>query len=184
MEKRKLIPGMQTPNAVFINPKKILMQKGEFKKIYRSIEDKKMKIFKGYVLLQELYKKAGVTNSLFQQIVGVEIEKMGHTAVVRIDSLPLKYKKVAHECINLGEYYTYTALNDGLGLGVDKLHYWDRSKEMSFEHKRVGNHKLFKLSKAFIGFVSKGFIPFLLDNSNKKYADYTVEMQGLKIGFY
>ena len=184
MEKRKLIPGMQTPNAVFINPKTILMQKSEFKKRYRSIEDRKMKIFRGYVLLQELYKKAEVANSLFQQLDGVVIEKMGHTRVVKVDSLPLKYKKIALECTDLENYYTFTALNDELGLGVDKLHYWYRDKKIDFEHIKVGRHKLFKLSKAFIGFVSKGFVPFLLDDSNARYADYMVEMQGLKIGFY
>lgn len=143
-----------------------------------------MKIFKGYVLLQELYKKANVSNSLFQQMSGVVIEKMGHTAVVKVDSLPIKYKKIAQRCTDLENYYTYTALNDELGLGVDKLHNWDRSKKMTFEHKRVGNHKLFKLSRVFIGFVSKGFIPFLIDKKSKEYANYQIEMQGLKIGFY
>ncbi len=50
MEKRKLIPGMQTPNAVFIDAKTILIKKGEFKKRYRSIEnieDEKIKL-KGF----------------------------------------------------------------------------------------------------------------------------------------
>jgi hypothetical protein len=141
-----------------------------------------MELYTGYVLQSEIVKKAKVSTSLFSQM-DLTIKKMGGYSCIFKESLPLKYKKIAQECSDLGEYCNFTTLSIELGMCVDYIAVMER--HIPFVYKKVGRTKLLKLSKEFIENINKGLNPFKIKNKDdEEYAIEIIEMQGLKIGFY
>lgn len=142
-----------------------------------------MELFKGYVLMHELYKKANVSNALFRQME-LQFKKMGRDTCILKESLPLKYKEIAEkECLDLEEYYGFCCLSIELGMSKDYLSAIAKNKP--FESKKIGGSKLFKLSEEFIKNINKGLNPYKIKNKeDEEYAKQIIEMQGLKIGFY
>ena len=143
-----------------------------------------MNSFDGYVLERELYLKAKVPSSLIRGINNVDIEKMGNTAIVKKDSLPSKYRKIAEDCEDLGNYLTMTFLNELLGCGPSYLFVYENHFKRKLEGITIGKTRLIFISKEFKILWNKGKVPFLIKPDNKEYADEIIQMQGLKIGFY
>ncbi len=140
--------------------------------------------FKGYVLVQELAKKSNTTSPTFRQLKNIKMDKMGHFSIVLKDSLPKKYQVFADECLDLEKYLTVTYLNDLLGCGLDYLSTYMFYKKQEFKHKKIGHAKLVELSKEFVTLWDRGKVPFLINNSNKQYAEKIIKMNHLTIGFY
>lgn len=142
-----------------------------------------MNSFKGYVLQQELTQKAKVCNCLFKQLVDVKTKKMGNFVCVLKDSLPEKYKKVSEQCIDLEKYWTYSYINEVLGLSSHYMSVTERQQPIV--SKSFNRTKLFELSAEFIEKINDGLNPFKIkDKSDEELAKEIVVMQGLKIGFY
>lgn len=142
-----------------------------------------MSNFKGFVLQGELTQKANVSNCLFKQLVNVKTKKMGCLVCVLKDSLPLKYKQIADECIDLERYWTYSYINKILGLSTHYMSVTERQQPIIF--KTFNRIKLFELSNEFIEKINEGLNPFKIkDKSDEELAKEIVVMQGLKIGFY
>lgn len=141
-----------------------------------------MESFKGYVLQAELIKKAKVSDSLFSQM-NLQTKQMGQLVCIYKNSLPEKYKKIAQNCQDLKEFCSYSFLSDELGMCTDYIAVTERYK--TFEYKKIGHVKLFKLSNEFVEMIEKGLTPFKIkDKEDEKYADKIIKMQGIKIGFH
>lgn len=143
-----------------------------------------MMLLNGFVLLKELYSKANVSNSLFGQLNGVVIEKIGSDCIVKTDSLPEKYKKIALECSDLGGYYFYTQFSRELGMCNDWMHVVEYHRKKKFDGIIVGKKKLLKLSDEFVDYVKQGYTPFKITPTSKEFAEHKIVMQGIEIGFY
>lgn len=142
-----------------------------------------MENFKGYVLQSELVKNAKVSTSLFSQM-NLKSKNMGGLVCILKSSLPKKYKIIAeNKCEDLYKYCSFAYLSNELGMCEDYLSSIERYKP--FTHKRIGKIKLFELNKEFISCVKEKLTPFKIRNKDdEEYAKQTIEMQGLKIGFY
>ncbi len=143
-----------------------------------------MKPLKGYILLAELYKKANVSVSLFQQLPGVIIEKIQGVNIVKKDTLPSRYKSAANLCQDLENYYPYSSFSVSIGFCENYLSAKEQQLKKKFDSKQIGRTRLFKLSDEFIKLIGDGLTPFKLTKDTSQYATETIVMQGIKIGFY
>ena len=145
-----------------------------------------MIIFDGYVFIHQLHLEAKVSQTLFAQMENIEIKKMGSAPVVKIESLPPKYKKIALEkCKDLEHYYSFSAFSEELGLDRSYLSMTNSIHTKRFDVWKYGKKMMIKLSNEFVGFVKQGLTPFLIKNDDDlKYAEKQIEMQGFRIGFY
>ena len=143
-----------------------------------------MKNLKGYILLAELYKKANVSVSLFQQIKSVEIDKIDGANIVKKETVPDIYKKAVEECQDLEYYYPYSSFSRAIGCGSKYLSTIDSERKEKFISKKIQGKRLIKLTKEFIKNINNGLTPFKIDKSSKKYANTEISMQGIRIGFY
>lgn len=141
-----------------------------------------MNSFKGYVLQAELSEKAKVSNSLFRQLNGLEFKKMGLLTCIKKSSLPCKYKEIAEECIDLEKYWSFSFISKEIGMCEDFMSDLERRK--SIISRKIGGVKLFELSSEFCEKLEKGLTPFKIRNKEDSFAEETILMQGLKIGFY
>lgn len=148
-----------------------------------------MKIYEGYVLLSELAKMARKSVAWGYGTKGVDIEYMGRAPVVKKETLPLKYKIMAEQCIELKHYTTFAEFSREIGRTKDYINVLENQKRKAnkppFESIKVGHYKLLKLSEDFISMIQKGLTPYKL---SQKYDEddykHIIEMQGMKIGFY
>ncbi|MDC7250328.1 MAG: hypothetical protein PQJ49_10465 [Sphaerochaetaceae bacterium] len=143
-----------------------------------------MNSFEGYILESELYKKAKVSASLFKEIKGVEIKKMGNTSIVKKDTLPTKYKAAASKCQDLDKHLTMAFFNELLGCSRNYLLVYEHYKKIKFTGLKIGGYRLIEISEEFKTLWNKGKVPFLIKPDNEEYADEIIQMQGLEIGFY
>ena len=139
---------------------------------------------KGYILISELTKKTGVASSLWRQLNNLVFEKMGNATIVKVDSLPEKYKEVAKACTDLEKYITFSELSRKLGMCDDYIACTEVWREKKFKKKKIGKFNLFELTDEFVKLENEGLTPFILNGETQQYAEYGIEMQGLKIGFY
>lgn len=95
-------------------------------------------MFKDYVLLSELCKKAGVTRNSFYCHSQKKhfIEKMGGTAVIKISNLTDKYKKASKLCTNLEKYWSYSFLCEFLGMQKNYLFIMEIQRKIKFKYKK------------------------------------------------
>ncbi len=148
-----------------------------------------MKIFDGYVLAVELYKKANKSASWVHLTKNIKVEYMGQVPVIKTDTLPPKYKEIAKQCQNLRNYCNYSTFSIEIGRTKDFMgvleHQRKIAKKEPFINKKIHGYKLLEISDEFIEQIEKDLIPYKL---NAKYdaEDYVkiIEMQGMKIGFY
>jgi len=150
-----------------------------------------MKIYKGYVLLSELYTKAKVSNSLFRQLNGVVLEKLGGyedtkggILAVKIDSLSEKYEQIALDCIDLEKYYMYSHFSQELGMCKDWLSVVEYYKKEKFNGIQIGKKRFIELPDKFINIAKQGYTPFKITAKSSEYAEYKIIIQGIEIGFY
>jgi len=143
-----------------------------------------MKLLKGYILLSELYKKANVSVSLFQQLDGVIIDKIQGLNIVIKSTVPQRYKEAANQCQDLEYYYPYSYLSVELGYGSSYLSAREQRLKKKFDSIQIGRARLLKVNDEFIKIINEGLTPFKLTSDSKQYQVKTIIMQGIKIGFY
>lgn len=144
-----------------------------------------MQIYSGFISALEFATKAKVSTNLVYELKGVTIYKMGRAAIVKKSELPLRYQEAANSCNDLGEYWGYSFFSSSLGSYENYLTMQENNNKKIFEHIKIGKLKFIKLSQEFIKAIKKGDIPFIINDSfDKECAEYIVDLQGLKIGFY
>lgn len=148
-----------------------------------------MKIYDGYILAVEFYKKANKSASWVHIVKNIQVEYMGYVPVVKIETLPEKYKAIAKKCQNLKNYCNYSTFSIEIGRAKDFMgvleHQRKKAKKKPFVSKKIEGYKLLELSNEFIEQVEKGLIPYKLgQKDNKEDFKVIIEMQGMKIGFY
>lgn len=148
-----------------------------------------MKIYDGYILAVELYKKANKSASWVHVVKNIEVEYMGQIPVIKIDGLPEEYKAIAKKCQNLRKYWNYSAFSIEIGRTKDfigVLEYQRRqANKKPFISKKIECYKLLELSEEFIEQIEKGLTPYKLGQKyDKDDFKVIIEMQGMKIGFY
>jgi len=148
-----------------------------------------MKIFDGYVLAVELYKKANRSAAWVHIAKSIELEYMGQVPIIKIDSLPEKYKAIAKKCQNLRNYWNYTTFSIEIGRTKDFMGVLEyqrkKAKKKPFVSKKIEGYKMLELSNDFIEQIEKGLTPYKLGQKyDKDDFKVIIEMQGMKIGFY
>jgi hypothetical protein len=148
-----------------------------------------VRIYKGYVLALELAKKANKSAAWVNTSNTIKKEYMGSTPVVKVSSLSDKYKKIAIECQDLENYYSFAPFSIEIGRMKDFMSVLEyqrkKSNKKPFETKKIFHYKLLKLSDDFIKLVNQGFSPYKLhQNCNKLDYKHIITMQDMEIGFY
>lgn len=144
-----------------------------------------MQIYSGFISAREFTNKAKVSHNLLYELKDVTIYKMGRISIIKKCELPLKYKEAANSCYDLGEYWGYSFFSNTLGSYNNYLTMQELNNKKSFEHIKIGKLKFIKLSKEFLKAIKEGDTPFVInDDFDKECAEYIINMQGLKIGFY
>ncbi|MFY9088927.1 hypothetical protein [Arcobacter aquimarinus] len=142
-----------------------------------------MSLFKGYILQAELVNKTKITTSNFSQLKVVK-KKMGNLSCLLKSSLPDKYKSIAEkECLDLERFWSFSHLSRELGMNEDYI--CDLARRKSIISIKTNGIRLIKLTDEFIEKLNMGLCPFKIkDDSDKEFARETIDMQGIKIGFY
>lgn len=148
-----------------------------------------MKIYRGYILVAEITKKANKTASWLYETKGIDIEYIGGVPVVKCDFIPSKYKHLIKKCQDLGNYYPYAEFSREIGRVKDFINVleWQRRKanKKEFESLKINGYRLLKLSDEFVELINQGLNPYKLrQNCNIKDYKVIIEMQDMKIGFY
>jgi len=141
---------------------------------------------KGFVFTRELAKNAGVSTANFHQIGEVELSKMGGISIVRVESLPQKYKEFAKSCTNIEKYTTMSDLEKDLGMYKDSLYYHMITKNnVQIPYIKIERSIFLILPDEFLELKERGMIPFQIkDEEDEKEADLIIDMHGLRVGFY
>jgi len=114
--------------------------------------------FKGFVLISELHKKVGVSNSCLFQLRNIKIKKMGSYACVQIESLPLKYQEVAkNDCLDLEYFRSYSSLSEDILRTKDYLNVLENQSKKKYKHIKIGHAKLFEITSEFLEYCKKVF---------------------------
>ena len=144
-------------------------------------------IYKGYVLASELWRKCGVSCSLFRPEHGFDIEKIGNYNAVKVETLPEKYKTIAkNSCTDLERYLPMREFEKMIGVHNNFIASMVSQNILNIETKKVYKANLVYLTDDFIRQIKKGMIPFYIGkylNKSEK-AETTIDMHGMKIGFY
>ena len=140
---------------------------------------------RGYVVTQELARLAGITQATFYMSKNIQLKKAGGISIVKIDSLPGKYKQFIEKCHDITNYAALKQLEDELC--INRFYIYNRlySKTITIPHITFGHRKLYKLSDEFVELYEKKLTPYLIDNYTQiGKDDVVIDMYGLKIGFY
>lgn len=142
-----------------------------------------MKIFEGYIFVSEMTQKANKAPAWLYLLKNVEIEKMGHSAIVKTSTIPEKYQHIAKQCQDLKYYCSFAYFSVEIGRSRNNMAVI--SKQRKIENKKINGHRLIKLSEEFVELVQKNLTPFKL-TPNCKEEDYVkvIEIEKMKIGFY
>ena len=141
--------------------------------------------FDGYVLSNELAQKAGVANANFYANENIVRDKMGHATVLKIDTLPKKYKEIAlNECTNLSNKLTLTQASLAIGACSGYFAHIRFSREKMLTIIKTPYHVLVEFPPSFTTLVDDGYTPFLIKKDNEDYAQQSIKAFGAKIGFY